>query len=208
MTAAVARSTRAESRERVSAGRGRAASRTRHPAGRAVSSGAKIVRPHLKVLDQQAIRRRARRRNMAMALFVVVIIGSFAAALAQAQLVANQRELDELRGRIAETEANRARLERLVEESSAPSAILERAAEIGLVRANDPMYLTATAAAPEITPVKLGTATAVTEALSGAEVEVAGAVGSDVTVSTNESAGPVVASVAGIRAVSTGVGTG
>jgi cell division protein FtsL len=215
MTAAVARSQQVSTRQ-TAAGR----TGTRSATSRSVSAGAKMVRPHLKVLDQQAIRRRARRRNLAMTLFVVVIVGFFAAALAQAQLVANQHELDQLRIQIAEAEANRARLERQVEESSAPSAIIQRASEIGMVRANEPIYLAATSAAPLITPIStIGSASAATEALGGAEVRVAAAVagetdevaGAEAGAETQVAAPPTgsfMATVAGVRAVAVGVGTG
>jgi len=203
MTAAVARSQRVSHRQST-ASRRTAGDRSKET--RSKANKASIVRPHLKVLDQQAVRRRARRRNMAMTLFVVVIVGLFAAALAQAQLVANQHQLDLLRTQIAEAEANRARLERQVEESSAPSAIINRAQEIGMVRANDPIYLAATTSVPTIKAIStIGSATATTEALTGAEIEIEMAHSVDVVA---QIAGPVVASVAGTRAVTTGVGTG
>ncbi len=179
------------------------------------SSTSRVVRPQLRVLDQEALRRRARRRNMAMTLFIVVIIGFFAAALAQAQLVANQHELDVLRSRIAAAEAERARLERAVEESSAPAAIIYRAGELGMVRANEPVYLAAVAPAPEVVPVSsLG---AVTAATAGIEVAVDGSdatlVAAGAAVVTDDGNGgqmaaPLIASIAGTRAVTSGIGGG
>jgi len=212
MTAAVARQ-RISSRQSTGAGRSGGATKARTAPSRSVSARVSAVRPHLKVLDQQAIRRRARRRNLGIALFLVVIIGFFAAALAQAQLVANQHELDLLRNQIAEAEAKRARLERQVEESSAPSAIINRAQEIGMVRANDPIYLAATTSVPAITPIStIGSATATTEALKGLEIAVNSTSRlADASVDSLMAA-PVavspVASIAGTRAVAAGVDTG
>jgi hypothetical protein len=163
-----------------------------------------------------------------MAMFVVLIIGFFAAALAQAQLVANQHELDLLRTRIAEAEADRARLERSVEESSAPGAIIDRAVAIGMVRANDPVYLAAVGPAPEVLPISvLGAVTASSEGLTaapadpGAESAAATATsataitsdGTTVAASTSEGvadqvAAPLLAGLAGTRAATTGIGTG
>ncbi len=223
MTAAVARSRTATNRssQRQRAGTGSSRSRVR-----TTSTRTNVVRPQLKVLDQEAIRRRGRRRNLAMTLFMVVIIGFFAAALAQAQLVANQHELDLLRTQIAEAEADRARLERQVEESSAPSAIIDRAYEIGMVRANDPIYLAATTAAPEVSVIStIGSATATTDALRGTEVAIDGSGGehaaasliADTVVNTvvdtasaadADLASPMIASIAGTRAIATGLSTG
>lgn len=119
------------------------------------------MRPSLRVIDQASIRSRARRRTMAIVTFVVLLAGFFAVALVQAQLVADQHELDVLRGRIMEAEAERARLRRAVEESSAPSAIIRRAQDLGMVRATDPVYLAAVAPAPRVaTPIALVSETA------------------------------------------------
>ena len=163
MTAATARTRTSTSASRRT-GSSAAAARTGQPRPRLGSSPANVVRPHLRVLDQQAMRRRARRRNAALAMFIVLIIGFFAAALAQAQLVANQHELDLLRTEIAEAEARRARLERSVEESSAPAAIIEPALAMGMVRAQDPIYLAAVGPAPDVVAISvLGAVTAATD---------------------------------------------
>lgn len=235
MTAAVARS-RTSTSGSGRTGRSTASARADLSRQRSVSSPANVVRPHLRVLDQQALRRRARRRNVAMAMFVVLIIGFFAAALAQAQLVANQHELDLLRTRIAEAEADRARLERSVEESSAPAAIIDRAVEIGMVRANDPVYLAAVGPAPDVVPISvLGAITASTDgsgtsteelvlasADAGAESAAATAVsamavtdneggavvGSASEAGADQMAAPLLAGLAGTKAVASGIGTG
>ena len=102
-------------------------------------------RPKLKVLNQQAIRQRARRRHALVALFIVVLLGFFAVAFVHAELVADQQQLDAIRTRIAEAEAHQAKVERAAEEASSPSAIVNRAQELGMVRANQPVFLAAAA---------------------------------------------------------------
>ena len=161
-----------------------------------------------------------------MVMFIVLIIGFFAAALAQAQLVANQHDLDQLRIQIAEAEADRARLERSVEESSAPGAVIDRAVEIGMVRANEPIYLAAVGPAPEVIAISvLGAVTASTgqgdystdglvAATAEVEVDSASATAvSDAAVTgietpTEQMAAPVLAGLAGTRAVTSEIGTG
>ncbi len=103
------------------------------------------TRPKLRVLNQQAIRQRARRRHALVALFIVVLLGFFAVAFVHAELVADQQQLDGIRTRIAEAEAHNAKIERAVEERSSPKAIVKRAQELGMVRAHQPVYLAATA---------------------------------------------------------------
>lgn len=100
-------------------------------------------RPNLRVLDQASIRRRARRRNALLLLFVVVLNGLFVVAFVHARLVESQQDLDLMRARISELETERARIERAVDEASAPSLIVERAAGLGMVRAENPVFLAA-----------------------------------------------------------------
>lgn len=110
-------------------------------------------RPKLRVLDQAAIRRRARRRNAALLLFMVVLSALFLVAFVHARLVESQQELDAMRVQISEMESEKARLERSVDEASAPALIVERAGELGLVRAESPIYLTPVRPAPGDSPV-------------------------------------------------------
>lgn len=107
---------------------------TRRPAG-----------PKLRVLDQVASRRRARHRSALLILFVAVLVGFFAVAFVHAELVAGQHELDAVRTEISQAEARHAELARAVEEASAPAQIVTRATELGMVRARQPVYLTAAA---------------------------------------------------------------
>ena len=117
--------------------------RNRSRAGQA-RSGSRS-RPKLKVLNQQAIRQRARRRHALLALFIVVLCGFFAVAFVHAELVADQQQLDSIRTRIAEAEAHNAKIARAAEEASSPQAIVSRATELGMVRAHEPVYLAAAA---------------------------------------------------------------
>ncbi|MEZ5406709.1 MAG: hypothetical protein R2761_01715 [Acidimicrobiales bacterium] len=120
----------------------------RPPTGSAVPAPRRDLRttpsrPRLEVLDQAAARRRARRRNALMAAFVLVLVGFFLVAFVHASLVAGQQDLDEMRSQIAELQAEKASVERGIEESSAPSRIVDRAGELGMVRAEDPVFLAA-----------------------------------------------------------------
>lgn len=124
--------------------------RTRSGAARPRTTRKAATRPKLRVLNQQAIRQRARRRNALLALFIVVLCGFFAVALIQAQLVADQQDLDVLRARIAEAEADNAKMARDIELASSPAAIVGRATEFGMVRAYQPVYLQAVAPIREL----------------------------------------------------------
>jgi len=101
--------------------------------------------PDLRMLDQVAIRARARRRNALLILFIAVIVGFFVVAFVHAELVAGQQELDAVRAEISQAEARHAEMARAVEEASAPHVIVTRATELGMVRANEPVYLVAAA---------------------------------------------------------------
>lgn len=110
----------------------------------------RATRPKLKVLNQEAIRQRARRRNALLFVFIVVLVGFFGVAFVHAQLVAGQQDLDSIRSRIAEAEAHRAKVARLVEEASAPEVIVSKAEQLGMVRAHQPVYLQAVAPVREL----------------------------------------------------------
>lgn len=101
--------------------------------------------PKLRVLDQAATRRRARHRSALLILFIAVLTGFFAVAFVHAELVAGQHDLDAVRAEISQAEARHAELARTVEEASAPATIVTRATELGMVRARQPVYLTAAA---------------------------------------------------------------
>lgn len=100
-------------------------------------------RPKLRVVDKVAIKRRARRRALLIASATVVAAGLFCVALMYAQLAKGQHHLDSLRSEIDSSETELARLERDIVQASSPHAVVARATELGMVRAENPVYLTA-----------------------------------------------------------------
>lgn len=138
----------------------------RQPAGR---GGRPSTRPRLRVLDQVALRRRARYRNALLFLLLSVLAGFFAVAFVHAELVAGQHDLDAMRAEIAAAEAHHAELARAVEEASAPDVIVTRARELGMVRSSVPVYL---AAAAPVRPVEVRAALPATIASEGPESDV------------------------------------
>lgn len=115
----------------------------------ATKAGAKTTgkpsskKPKLRVVDKATLRRRRRQRTLLGFLAVIVTTALFAVALLYGQLVEGQQDIDQLRAEIAQAEADRARLEREVAVASTPEAIVQRAFQIGMVRAENPQYLVA-----------------------------------------------------------------
>jgi len=112
------------------------------PAARATKA-AKATKPRLRVVDNKAIRRRRRQRTLLSFAAAVVTVALFGVALMYGQLVEGQQNIDQLRAEIAKGHADRARLEREVAVASTPEAIVQRAFELGMVRALNPQYLVA-----------------------------------------------------------------
>ena len=104
---------------------------------------AKKAKPKLRVVDKKAIRRRRRQRTLLSFAAALVTVALFGVALMYGQLVEGQQQIDELRADIAQGNADRARLEREVAIASTPEVIVERAFELGMVRALNPQYLVA-----------------------------------------------------------------
>ena len=100
-------------------------------------------RPSLKVVDAKAVNRRRRQRRVLLALGVVFMVGCFVVAAAQAMLVQGQRELDDVRLQIAEAEGEQDRLVQQLVDARSPETIIARAEAMGMVRADDPVYLVA-----------------------------------------------------------------
>ncbi len=121
----------------------RSTARKHTTAERAAAGKADAARPRLRVIDQASVRRAVRRRRFGFGLATLIAAAMFVSALAQAELVRGQQELNELRRQVAESEQERARLERDIVIASAPHAIVERARAMGMVRANDPQYFPA-----------------------------------------------------------------
>ena len=99
--------------------------------------------PKLRVVDKADLRRRRRRRTLLTLAAAFVTTALFAVALLYGQIVEGQQDLDTMRSDIAQAEADRAKLERQVAIASTPDAIVQRAFELGMVRAIDPQYLIA-----------------------------------------------------------------
>lgn len=97
----------------------------------------------LRVVDKKAVRRRRRQRTLLTFAAALVTVALFGVALMYGQLVEGQQNIDELRAEIAQAEAERARLQREVAVASTPEAIVDRAFQLGMVRALDPQYLVA-----------------------------------------------------------------
>lgn len=100
-------------------------------------------KPKLRVVDKKAMRRRRRQRTLLSFAAAVVTVALFGVALMYGQLVEGQQNIDELRAEIAQADADRARLEREVAVASTPEVIVERAFQLGMVRALNPQYLVA-----------------------------------------------------------------
>ncbi len=101
------------------------------------------TRPKLRVIDRKSVRASAIRRAIYICATSLVVIGLFAVAFVQAQLVEGQRELDRLRQDLDVAREQRAELVRDVDIASSPGAIVARAEDLGMVRAADPIYFTA-----------------------------------------------------------------
>ncbi len=106
-------------------------------------SAPKSERPKLRLVDKKALKSRSRRRTVIISSLGLLVVGMFMTTLAHARLVEGQRELDVLRGDIAELDGRRAQLEGEIVISSSPEAIVARARVLGMVRASDPQYLVA-----------------------------------------------------------------
>ncbi len=107
------------------------------------SKSDKAARPNLRLVDPRIAQAKTRRRRIVALSMAVLIAGMFVVAYAQARLVEGQHELDQLRTEVAEARKERARLERDVVEASSPTAITERARQLGMVRAVEPIYIVA-----------------------------------------------------------------
>lgn len=106
--------------------------------------------PLLRLVDRAAVRSDSRRRLIVTLAIGAVVVALFTVALVQARLVQNQRDVDELYGRISEVEAERAQLATAVVHAESPEGIIARAIEMGMVRSAKPIHLQAVRQAPEI----------------------------------------------------------
>ena len=100
-------------------------------------------RPELTVLDQAAVRWRSRRRLALTFAFILVLAGFFAVAFVHADLVTSQQQLDQMRNQVNDLETEKAQIQRQIEDAEAPGRIVSRAASMGMVRAEKPVFLPA-----------------------------------------------------------------
>ncbi len=125
----------------------------------------------LRLFSRSELRARARLRGGLAALCLLIVGGFFSIAFVQAQLVAGQQDLDQMRSQLDEIKKERAQLAQEVDQASAPEAIVARAHELGMVRATEPIYLAAVSPAPKIlTPAFVAPADDRAEDLVAAQV--------------------------------------
>ncbi len=103
----------------------------------------RTARPKLRVVDHRRIKQAARRRRVGLWIASALAIGMFVSALAQAELVRGQQDLNQMRVQVAENRTERARLEREIVMASAPHVVVDRARALGMVRATEPQYFPA-----------------------------------------------------------------
>lgn len=147
MTAAVAR----RKSTTVAPSHRNRSSRTRPPTTDRVSSPGRrsaSSRSALKLVDRSRFRIRSFTKVAVIAIGTLIVGGLFAIAFFQATLAANQKNLDTMRAEIAAARKEKATLAQAVDEASSPIAIVTRAEELGMVRAIQPVYLSAVAPAP------------------------------------------------------------
>ncbi len=103
----------------------------------------RTAKPKLRVVDHHRLKQAARRRRMGLWLAGAVTVGMFVSALAQAELVRGQQELNQLRAELVVAQSEQARLEREIVMASAPHIVVDRARALGMVRATEPQYFPA-----------------------------------------------------------------
>lgn len=114
-----------------------------HPSTGAPAPRRAPSRPELTVLDQGAVRWRSRRRKALLFAFVLVLAGFFGVAFVHANLVTSQQQLDQMRAQVADLQAQKAGIQRQIEDAESPERIVERATAMGMVRAKEPVFLPA-----------------------------------------------------------------
>lgn len=115
----------------------------RRPAPEARPAAPTTATPNLTLVDRRSLRSARVRRTLLFLTTSVLVVALFAVGLIHAQLVQRQQRLDDLRTEISETRTERLRLARDVVVASSPEEIVRRARAIGMVRAEDPVYLVA-----------------------------------------------------------------
>jgi len=95
----------------------------------------------LKLLEQTQSRSGLRNRIIVLGAFTLGLVVLFLVAFAQAKLVSYQQDLDLITNRITELQDEKVQLENVVSQASAPKKIVNRAEEIGMIRAAAPVQL-------------------------------------------------------------------
>jgi cell division protein FtsL len=127
------------------------------PAGRPAPT--RPARPELRVVDEDARRRRSRWRRLGLLASLVAFVGVLAAVSLHVFVVQSQFELDELQARVAQEQASYERNRLAVAELASPDRVVAAAAALGMVEPNEVTYLTAddpTAATTAGTPAATG----------------------------------------------------
>ncbi len=113
-----------------------------------IASPSEFREPLLRLVDRAGAKSEPRRRLIVTLSITAVVLTLFAVALVQAQLVQSQRDIDVLNAKIVLVEAERAQLARDVIFAESPAGILDRADQLGMVKALDPVHLTAIRSVP------------------------------------------------------------
>jgi hypothetical protein len=114
----------------------------RHAAlpGRAAPAPA---RPELRVVDEDARRRRSRWRRLGLLASVVAFVGVLAAVSLHVFVVQSQFELEELQGQVAQEQSSYERNRLAVAELASPDRIVAAANALGMVEPEEVTYLAA-----------------------------------------------------------------
>jgi cell division protein FtsL len=113
-----------------------------------IASPSEFREPLLRLVDRAGAKSEARRRLIVTLSITAVVLTLFAVALVQARLVQSQRDIDVLNAKIVLVEAERAQLARDVIIAESPAGILDRADQLGMVKAVEPVHLTAIGSEP------------------------------------------------------------
>jgi cell division protein FtsL len=106
------------------------------------------ARPELRVVDEDARRRRSRWRRLGLLASLVVFVGVLAAVSLHVFVVQSQFELEELQGQVAQEQSSYERNRLAVAELAAPDRIVAAAVALGMVEPEEVTYLAADDDAP------------------------------------------------------------
>jgi cell division protein FtsL len=107
------------------------------------------VRPELRVVDEDARRRRSRWRRLGLLASLVAFVGVLAAVSLHVFVVQSQFELEDLQGQVAQEQSSYERNRLAVAELSSPDRIVAAAVALGMVEPEEVTYLAADDAAAD-----------------------------------------------------------